>query len=256
MANKQKLNPVSRQAKELYEQVQFGEFNYAAKREQYDPLLFEFLKKIRGGKLFDIGCGSGFFLYIYLKQGFTKHDITALDLATNNVNALRKKGFKAIWGDALALPFKDNVAHGTVSHGVIHHTDNPEQAFSELVRITKPGGYIYLNVYNKWHPYFYLVHKATYPLRCIYYHHTKKIFNIVYPLTKIFFQPLAFLALGQFLDDKTGKAMLMDQVFTPRAHVFSKNDIKKYAARYNCTIEKFEYNRYYLMIATLIRPEK
>ena len=144
----------------------------------------------------------------------------------------------------------------TVCNGVIHHTNDPFKAFTELVRITKPGGYIYLNVYNIWNPYFYIVHRAMFPLRFFYWKINKKIIDFVYPLANIFFQPLAYLAMGKFLDEKTGKAFFMDQIITPRAHLFSKSMVKSYAKRTNSTVCEFEYNRYLLMLGAIIKVEK
>ena len=141
----------------------------------------------------------------------------------------------------------------TICNGVIHHTNDPFKAFSELVRITKPGGYIYLNVYNIWNPYFYLVHKAMFPIRFLYWNVNKKVIDFIYPLSSIFFQPLAYLAMGNFLDEQTGKIFFMDQVITPRAHLFSQSMLLSYAKRMNCTVQEFNYNRYFLMLGTIIK---
>jgi ubiquinone/menaquinone biosynthesis C-methylase UbiE len=166
---------------------------------------------------------------------------------------LRQKGFNAVIGDVLALPFGNNVSDLTVCIGVIHHTDDPFKAFSELARITKPGGYIYLNVYNKLNPYYYLVHRATFPIRYCYWNYSRKVVDIVYPISKLLFQPLAYVTLGKFLDDKTGKTMFMDQVITPRAHLFSKSMLDSYAHKCGCMVEKYMYNRYFLKLSAIIR---
>ncbi len=233
---------VSNQARELYDDHQYGEFCYGDKRDIYYPLLFDFLGKItKGDTLFDIGCGSGYWLDSYLKHNLSYNKITALDIAPSNIAKINKRGFNAICGNALDLPFEDNVSDFTVSNGVIHHTRDPFKAFQELARITKPGGYIFVNVYNCWNPHHYIVHKATYPFRYFYWNISKKIVDVIYPIAKIFIQPLAYLTMRRFLDDKTGKTMFMDQVMTPRAYLFSKAKLMKYAKNCDCEIQQFEY---------------
>ena len=37
-----------------------------------------------------------------------------------------------------------------VSLGVLHHTKSARQAFKELVKVTKPGGYIVIGLYHKY----------------------------------------------------------------------------------------------------------
>ena len=48
---------------------------------------------------------------------------------------------------------KDNAFDLVYSWGVIHHTPNTEKAYSELVRVAKPGGHIKMMVYNRKSPY-------------------------------------------------------------------------------------------------------
>ncbi len=128
-------------AKYLYNQYPFGYFSYNLKRSLFSPLIQEILPLVKQDeKLFDIGSGSGFWVDIYLKAGISQEQIHCLDLALGNITPLKNKVGIAIVGNVLCLPFKDNVSDWTFSEGVIHHTDNPYQAFMELVRITKPGG--------------------------------------------------------------------------------------------------------------------
>src|SRR3990172_9095253 len=46
------------------------------------------------------------------------------------------------------IPLDDDYFDIVISSGVIHHTENPEKAFAELVRVLKPKGYLILYVYN------------------------------------------------------------------------------------------------------------
>ena len=248
------MDQITANSKALYNELQFGSFSYGQKREKYDSLLFEFLDKIKESQnVFEIGCGNGWYADVYLRSGIKKEQITLIDLAPSNIEHLKKNGFNAVCADAMDLKLDDKVSDFTICSGVLHHLSNPAKGFSELVRITKPGGYIYLNVYNKWHPYFYATHKLTFPIRWFYWNISKKIFDVIYPVSKFFFQPFAYLALGEFLDDKTGRIHFKDQVLTPQVYLLSKSSLKVYAKKYNCEIEEFRYNRHGLMLAMIIK---
>jgi len=241
-------------ARELYDRYRFGTFDYGRKRDAFEPLLFEALAGVSATTtLYDLGCGTGYWLDAYLDAGVRQDRIVCLDLARSNLVPLRARGFAAVAGDVLHLPIADRSSDLTICLGVIHHTDDPRHAFREAVRITRPGGRIYLNVYNRWHPYYYIVHRATAPLRYVYWNHTRRIADVAYRVARIAFQPLALLVLGRFLDDETGRTMFMDQVMTPRAALFTKGKLRAYARDCGCTVESFRYNRFGLMLSALVR---
>ena len=52
-------------------------------------------------------------------------------------------------GNVLELPFEDNIFDFIFSNGVIHHTIDIEKALSELSRILKPNGYLWIFVQGK-----------------------------------------------------------------------------------------------------------
>jgi SAM-dependent methyltransferase len=244
-------------AKEMYNEHRFGNFNYNEKRLATEPLLRHFLKNIGSkSKLFDIGCGVGFWAKTYLTFGIPKENIELLDLAPDNASALKEQGFNATQGSVLSLPFADNIADYVICNGVIHHTNNSKLAFQELVRITKPGGKIYLNVYNAYNPYFYIVHKATWPFRYLYWHGFKQIADILYFSSSIVFQPLSYLLMGKFLDKQTGRTLFMDQVMTPNAELFTKSEIRRLAKNHFCSVKQIQFNKHYFMIASIIEVNK
>lgn len=250
---KTKTAHISKNAKEMYNAYRYGNFNYS--REKYATFLIKFLKKIpQGAKVFDIGCGTGYWFDLYLRMGVAKKKLAGIDLAPKNIALLKKRGFNAKQGDILDLPLKRGVSDFTICDGVIHHCADPFKGFQELVKITKKGGYIYINVYNIWHPYFYIVHKATFPIRFLYWHWNKKaVENAVYPFVKLLLQPVSIIMLRKLLDDKTTRSLFFDQIMTPRAHLFSKRKLQIYANKTNCTIKEFSYNRYCLMLAAIIK---
>ena len=50
---------------------------------------------------------------------------------------------------ALNLPVRDSIADLVISTGVLHHTPDPRQGIAENCRIIKPGGRLYLRLFNK-----------------------------------------------------------------------------------------------------------
>jgi len=247
------MHESTRNAQELYDEFPFGEFCYGSERTSYYPLLDEFLSRI-GPKdtLADVGCGAGFWMDAYLARGIPRANITAVDLAPSNVERLKARGFEAFVGDVTRLDFPDGAFAFTICAGVIHHAPDPARAFSELVRVTKPGGAIYVSVYNKWHPYFYVVHKATFPLRYAYWNVNRRVADWVYPLWKLATQPAARVALGRFLDDRTCRTLFMDQVMTPHAHLFSRRDLESYAAAHGAKVSKVGPALKRLMLAAIV----
>ncbi len=104
-------------------------------------------KNLSGRTVLDVGCGNGRLLSEYKEAG-TK---IGLDTSLQLLQAAKKRepGFWLVCGQAEDLPFKDAIADLSVSVRVFQHLQTPEQAFSEMVRVTKPSGYVALENYNK-----------------------------------------------------------------------------------------------------------
>jgi len=255
------MDDVTERARALYDKYRFGDIRLGAEKvrsQHEDRHLLKFLTMIpAGAHLYDIGCGTGYWMDVYHEYGIPKEKITALDLAAGNVDALRERGYSVFCGNAMDLPFADNVADCTICQGVIHHTEAPERAFGELVRITRPGGLMYISVYNQWHPYFYVVHKATHPFRYVYWNWNKTLPTVaLYPFFSAAIQSITYLTKGSFMDRKSCMTLFMDQVMTPRAHLFSQARIRKYAERQGCEILEFGYTRWFDMLSAIIRVGK
>lgn len=249
---------VTDRARSMYSEHQFGDFNYGrAARERSDYHLLEYVKGVKPGEnLYDMGCGIGFWMETYHRLGVTKEQIVALDLAPTNVAGLKGKGYNVTEGSVLNLPFGDAVSDNTICQGVMVCVHDYAKALSEVVRITKPGGRIYISVYNKWNPYFFLIHKVTAPLRWLYWNVSKAILPIIYPPFWLFFQIVTKLTMGSFLDKKSCMTIFMDQVITPRANLFGQGDIRKLAAALPVTIDEFGYSRSYIMLSAIMHKNK
>jgi len=132
---------------EFYEQ--YRALRYAV--EWHIPLLVPF-SETRGRNVLEIGCGNGADGVMFAKAGaeYTGVDLTdaAIQATRAHFDVLGLKGRFQI-ENAERLSFPDESFDFVYSHGVLHHTANPLQAFSEVRRVLKPGGKAVLMLYHK-----------------------------------------------------------------------------------------------------------
>ena len=99
----------------------------------------------------EAGCGSGSFVTAALRQG---HDAWGIEndadrLAIGNAR-IETFGLDGAWkerlvsGDASATPFEPDRFDLVLGHQFIEHVSDPAGTISELLRITKPGGFLVL----------------------------------------------------------------------------------------------------------------
>ena len=96
----------------------------------------------KGKKILDVGAGEGFDTFWFVKWG---GDITAIEFGP----LLAKNGRSAVpdarWlsASAHALPFGDESFDVVTCMAALHHITDPVAAISEMLRVTKVGGYIF-----------------------------------------------------------------------------------------------------------------
>ncbi len=110
-------------------------------------------KEFRGGKVLDLGCGTGW-LSIYLaKQGFKVKGIDSAPTAIKRAKEAARKAkakadFKA--GDALDFKYGNHEFDIVIDRGMLHHV--PEKEWSGykkgIMKILKPNGLFYLMVFS------------------------------------------------------------------------------------------------------------
>jgi 2-polyprenyl-3-methyl-5-hydroxy-6-metoxy-1,4-benzoquinol methylase len=104
--------------------------------------------------ILDLGCGLGRHSIYFAKHGF---DVSALDLSEEAVNHLKDWAKKEALNiniknaDMLNLPYDDNSFDCVFSYHVISHTDTAgaKRIISEIERVLKPGGEVYLTLCSK-----------------------------------------------------------------------------------------------------------
>ena len=93
-----------------------------------------------------MGCGPGRIAIPLYELG---KKVVAVDLTREALIHLgRFCDIPLIRASALNLPVRDGVADLVVSTGVVHHTPDPRQGIAENCRIVKPGGRLYLRLFN------------------------------------------------------------------------------------------------------------
>ena len=102
----------------------------------------------KGDHIVDCGAGTGELVRElrdrYEPQGISVIGIEYVEEARRL--AKERKGTDLLEGSILNLPLKDATSQVTIALDVLEHVEDDKLAFSELLRITKPGGIIIINV--------------------------------------------------------------------------------------------------------------
>lgn len=116
-----------------------------ALQEARAPDLAERVRRLLGPfagteAVLDAGCGTG-----ALAFAFAPHvaEVVGVDTREDYLEAGRAaapENVRFLEGDAPALPFGYASFDISCCHRVLHHVRRPELAFSELARVTRPGG--------------------------------------------------------------------------------------------------------------------
>ncbi len=116
--------------------------HYAAFQERQAQLLVNYFieqrVEIKGKRLLDLACGLGGYSILLRKYGA---DVTALDLDSLPVDT----SLKFLRSNALNQPFASSQFDIILCASLIEHIERPELLISELERVVKPGGFVYLS---------------------------------------------------------------------------------------------------------------
>lgn len=111
----------------------------------------------KGSKILDVGCGSGRFSIKAAQMGYniTGLDITseAITAASNKAKNLKLDNVHFLVGDMTYMPFSDNefdyVFCPRFSINAVATFQKRQKAISEMVRVVKPEGIVYIESFNK-----------------------------------------------------------------------------------------------------------
>lgn len=102
---------------------------------------------LSGATILDVGGGPGYFQNAFEAAGCT---YVALDADAGEMRLHgRQPGVRTVQGDGQSLPFADGAFDVCYSSNVAEHVPRPWQMADEMVRVTRPGGIVFLS-YTVW----------------------------------------------------------------------------------------------------------
>ena len=98
-----------------------------------------------GGLILDAGCSTGVWLEFLERKGLKGYGLDySFELLRQRTS---QDGSPRVCGAIQQLPLKEGSFDGSVSWGVIEHDEEgPARALTEILRVTKPGGWVFLTV--------------------------------------------------------------------------------------------------------------
>lgn len=132
--------------------AQCGEPSYVwrAGQERRLGFILQAAEHRRRGTILENGCGVGMYL-----QRLAKDAALAIGLEYDLERAMQAKqrSPEVINAAGEGLPFPSNLFDLILSHEVLEHVSNDQEAVSEMVRTLKPGGRLVLFVPNRGYPF-------------------------------------------------------------------------------------------------------
>lgn len=139
--------------------TQCGSLNREKKTIEFYLQKYTLDEMFKGKIVVDIGCGAGGKSIYYASRGAEKvYGLEILEKYKEEAEALAKElsmedKFEFVTGDSAALPFGDNFADTVIVNDAMEHVGNPEKTLSEILRILKKGGKVYINFPPYHHPF-------------------------------------------------------------------------------------------------------
>lgn len=127
------------------------------------------------GKLLDVGCALGIFLYLAKEQGWEVHGVDISRYAASYAREVL--GFEVFAGNLEEAQFPEKSFDVITLWDVLEHFPNPSRQLQEIRRLLKDDGVIFMNTPNEEGLLRLLAHiifrlsggKITYPIRKLYH---------------------------------------------------------------------------------------
>jgi SAM-dependent methyltransferase len=102
-------------------------------------------RDLRGARVLDIGAGPGFFGDAFRDAGAWYASVDS-DLAELRSRADRRD---AVLGVGQHLPMRDGSVDVAFSSNLLEHVPDPFRVWEEMIRVTRPGGYV-VTAFTNW----------------------------------------------------------------------------------------------------------
>jgi SAM-dependent methyltransferase len=108
---------------------------------------FDLLKPRPGAHLLDVGCGTGDDVLTLADRVRPGGRATGIDASAAMVDEARRRAGSRedvafAVGDAAHLPLPEAAVDGCRAERTLQHVDRPDLAVAEMVRVTRPGGWV------------------------------------------------------------------------------------------------------------------
>lgn len=105
---------------------------------------------LAGASMLDVGGGPGYFRDAFSRAGATYF---ALDADVGELAGAGEIGPRTVIGSGMALPFRDGAFDLCYSSNVLEHVPDPWLMADEMLRVTRPGGTVFLSYTVWWGPW-------------------------------------------------------------------------------------------------------
>jgi ubiquinone/menaquinone biosynthesis C-methylase UbiE len=203
--------------------------------------LFYSPEEVRGKSVLDAGCGTGIFSVIFARNGAGR--VTGIDISAGSLETA--KSLKAKFAvdnaefrlqDMLRLPFADGSFDIVWAWGTVHHTTDPFRAISELIRVLRPGGSLFLAVYKRTKVTF--VHEI---IRKTLIRTPRRTWTALSKIMAFLLSPVVFFFKKREKSRKGEKLeeLILDWYFVPIRHYYTPEEIQDFLKKKGLEVEKF-----------------
>lgn len=203
--------------------------------------LFYSGKEVKGKEILDAGCGTGIFSIIFANNGAAK--VVGIDISPGSLATARSlkdkfnlENVEIRKEDMLDLPFEDESFDIVWAWGTVHHTTHPLRAISELIRVLRPDGSLFLAIYKKTRLTF--LHEA---IRKTLIRTPRKTWTALSKIFSFFLAPVVFFFKKREKSRKGEKLeeLILDWYFVPIRHHYTPEEIASFLEKQGFVIEQF-----------------
>lgn len=198
-------------------------------------------EEVQGMAVLDAGCGTGIFSAVFARNGAGR--VVGIDISPGSLETAR--GLKEKFNlanvsferqDMLQLPFADRTFDIVWAWGTVHHTTDPLRAISELARVLRPGGSIFLAVYKRTKVTW--IHEI---IRKTLVKTPKRSWTALSRIMAFFLSPVVFFFKKREKSRKGEKLeeLILDWYFVPIRHYYTPEEIRDVLEGKSFEIEKF-----------------